>query len=165
MITLQPLNRENARAVVALRASPEQTRFVASNADSVADAYVYPELRPLAVYAGDELVGFAMYGRDPDTDHWWIVRMMIDERFQRRGYGRGSMLALIERMRGEEGATSIRLGVDPANRGAIGLYQSLGFRDTGEVHYDEMVMCLDVGAESSGTQGCVGAVPPCRPAP
>jgi diamine N-acetyltransferase len=125
---------------VALCVAPEQARFVASNANSIADAYVYPEMRPLAVYAGDDLVGFVMHGQDPDTGHWWIVRMMIDERFQGRGYGRGAMLALIELIREQHGAASIRLGVDPANQGAIGLYESLGFTATGEFEDDEMIM-------------------------
>ena len=145
VINLRPLSQENARAVVALRVAPEQAGFVASNANSIADAYVHRELRPLAVYAGDVLVGFAMYGEDPDDGRWWVVRMMIDERFQGRGYGRGAMVALIALMREEHQCESIRLGVDPANHGAIRLYESLGFRDTGEVHYDEMVMCLDCG--------------------
>lgn len=142
MITLQLLNHDNARAVGRLRVAPDQERFVASNADSIADAYVERSFVPLAVYAGDDLVGFAMYGQDPETNRWWIIRMMIDERFQRRGFGRAAMVDLIKLMREQHGTTSIRLGVDPANHGAIRLYESLGFRDTGEVHYDEMVMCL-----------------------
>ena len=142
-ISLRPLGPENARAVVRLRVAPEQAGFVASNANSIADAYVHRELRPLAVYANDELVGFAMYGQDPDDGRWWVVRMMIDERWQGQGYGRGAMEALIGLMREEHRCESITLGVDPANVGARRLYESLGFRDTGDVHDDEMVMCLE----------------------
>jgi diamine N-acetyltransferase len=142
-ITLRPLSPENARAVVALRVAPEQAAFVASNAQSIADAYVHRELQPLAAYAGDELVGFAMYGQDPDDGRWWVVRVMIDKRFQGRGYGRGAMVALIGLMRGEHRCETITLGVDPANHRARRLYESLGFRDTGEMHYSEMVMCLE----------------------
>ncbi len=148
-IALRSLSPDNARAVVALRVAPEQADFVASNANSIADAYMHRELRPLAVYAREDLVGFAMYGQDPDDGNWWIIRMMIDERFQARGYGRGAMTALVALMREEHQCESIRLGVDPANVGAIRLYQSLGFRDTGEVHYDEMVMCLDVWSKDA----------------
>jgi diamine N-acetyltransferase len=143
LITLRPLSQENARAVLRLRVAPDQASFVASNADSIADAYVHRELRPLAVYACDDLVGFAMYGQDPDDGRWWIIRMMIDARFQGRGYGRGAMEELIGLMREEHRCESIRLGVDPANHRARRLYELLGFRDTGEVHYDEIVMCLE----------------------
>jgi len=142
LITLRKLSPENARAVVRLKVALAQSRFVASNADSIADAYVYRELRPLAIYSGDELVGFAMYGQDPDDGRWWIVRMMIDERFQGRGYGRGGMQALIALMRDEHQCETITLGVNPANHGAMRLYESLGFNDTGEVHHGEMIMRL-----------------------
>jgi diamine N-acetyltransferase len=143
-ITLQTLSHDNARAVVRLRVAPDQAGFVASNADSIADAYVERAMRPLAVYADDDLVGFTMYGQDLATEDWWIVRMMIDERFQRQGYGRSAMLALIALMRERHETSAILLGVDPANHGAIRLYESLGFRDTGKVHYDEAVMRLEL---------------------
>lgn len=144
LITLRPLAEDNARDVVRLHVAPEQTAFVASNADSIADAYVYRELHPLAIYAGDELGGLAMYGQDPDDGRWWIVRMMIDARSQGRGYGRGGMQALIAHMHCEHQCETITLGVNPANRGTIRLYDSLGFRDTGQVHHGEIVMRLDV---------------------
>jgi diamine N-acetyltransferase len=142
LIKLEPLSQKNARAVVRLRVSEQQRGFVASNADSIADAYVHRELLPLAIYAGDELVGFAMYGQDPDDGRWWIIRFMIDERCQGRGYGRGGMEALIAHMRCEHQCETITLGVNPANHGAIRLYESLGFNDTGEVHDGEMIMRL-----------------------
>ena len=143
-VTLQPLSPENARPAVRLKVAEDQSRYVASNADSIAEAYVYPNFYPLTIYAGDDLVGFAMYGQDPDDGCWWIIRMMIDERFQRRGYGRGGMQALISLMHEQHQCETITLGVDPANHGAIRLYESLGFRDTGELHEGEMIMRIDV---------------------
>lgn len=143
-ISLRPLTPENARATVRLKVGEGQAGYVASNADSIAEAYVYPTFYPLTIYADDELVGFAMYGQDADDDRWWIIRMMIDARFQGRGYGRGGMQALIALMRDKHQCETITLGVDPANQQAIRLYESLGFRDTGEVEEGEMVMRLDV---------------------
>ena len=115
---------------------------MASNANSIADAYVERWLCPLAIYADDELVGFTMYGPEPETARWWIMRLMIDARFQRRGYGRAAMLALIELMREQNNSPSVVFGVDPANHSAIRLYESLGFMATDEVQYDEMIMRL-----------------------
>jgi hypothetical protein len=45
------------------------------------------------------------------------------------------------------------------------LYESLGFRTTGEVHYDETVMCL--GCDASQRQGVPedGSPWSCRPEP
>ncbi|MDQ3547749.1 MAG: GNAT family N-acetyltransferase [Chloroflexota bacterium] len=146
MIRLQPLNQTNARAVVRLSIAHEQHEFVASNADSIADAYVDRSLQPLAIYAGDELVGFTMYGLETETGRWWVIRLMIDERFQRRGYSRAAMLGLIDLMREQHGCRSMVLGVDAGNEGAIRLYEGLGFSATGEVEHDETIMRLDLGS-------------------
>ena len=145
-VTLQPITtRRVARDVVLLKLGPGQEKFVAPNAISLADAYVEKSWHPLAVFAGDELVGFVMYGTDvvEDPEQWWIIRVMIDERFQGRGYGRAATTALVDLMRERHRCASIRLGVDPANQRAIRLYESLGFRDTGEVEDDEMIMQCD----------------------
>ena len=148
-VFLRPITtRPVARAVVRLKVAPSQERFIAPNGISIADAYVEKTWYPLAVYAHDELVGFVMYGTDPDSDtgQWWIIRVMIDERFQRRGYGRAAMLAPVELMRDQHGCPSIRLGGDPANQGAIGLYESLGFKATGEFEDDELMMLWEDAA-------------------
>ena len=64
-VTLRPLTRDNLWAVVELTLHPGQEAFVADNIDSIANASVEPTWVPLAIYAGDELVGFVMYGQHP----------------------------------------------------------------------------------------------------
>ncbi len=156
IITLRPVDETNARSIVALRVAPVQRDYVASNADSIADAYVDRSMVPMAIYANQELVGFAMYGRDPADGRWWIIRMMIDERFQGRGYGRDAMMALIDLMALTHDCTSIHLGVDPGNAGAIQLYRRLGFLPTGEIEDDEAIMRLDMQAISNGDRSRSG---------
>lgn len=50
--------------VIGTKVTPEQEDFVAPNLYSIAEAYVEPSWTPLAIYAGEELVGFSMFGRD-----------------------------------------------------------------------------------------------------
>ena len=64
-VTLRPITRDNLWAVLRLRLHPGQEDFVADNAVSIANAYVEPTFVPLAVYAGEEPVGFAMDGSTP----------------------------------------------------------------------------------------------------
>ena len=66
-VTLRPITRDNFWAVVELKLHPGQEAFVADNIDSIANASVEPTWVPLAVYAGEELVGFVMYGQHPPT--------------------------------------------------------------------------------------------------
>ncbi|MPM61976.1 Spermine/spermidine acetyltransferase [bioreactor metagenome] len=127
-----------------LRVSPEQETFVASNQYSLAQAYAQPECVPLALYAENRPVGFAMYALDEDDHQYWIYRLMIDQRHQGKGYGRAAMTLLIDRIRGlsDEEHASILISFEPENQTARQLYESLGFLPDGRVMYGEVVYRL-----------------------
>jgi diamine N-acetyltransferase len=141
--TLRPLTRDNLWAVVELKRLPGQEAFVADNIDSIANASVEPTWVPLAVYAGEALVGFVMYGQyPPDTGAWWVIRLMIDRAQQGNGYGRAAMEAVIAMMIERVGCAEIVTSFNPANEVAARLYTSLGFRPTGEIEDDEPLVLL-----------------------
>ena len=73
----------------------------------------------------------------------WLDRLLIDRRFQGRGYGQAALAALLERLEREYHKKRIYLSVVEANRPAAALYESFGFRFTGERDtHGERVMCL-----------------------
>ncbi len=143
-ITLRDVTRENYRECLRLRVAPEQELFVASNAVSLAEAKYEPGLVPLAIYAGERMVGFAMYGYDEEEDAYWIHRLMIDESFQRRGYGRAALRALLARLRALPDCRQVAISWDPSNTVAERLYLSEGFVKTGEIIWNEAVGRLTV---------------------
>src|SRR5918998_2593261 len=143
-VTLRPITRGNLWAVVDLKLHPGQEPFVADNIVSIANAYVEPTFVPLAVYAGDELVGFAMYGQHPVTAAWWVIRLMIAREHQGKGYGRAAMEVVIGLMAERVGCEEIVTSFNPDNAVAAGLYASLGFRPTGEVEDGEPLVRLRV---------------------
>ena len=143
-ITFRPVTRENFSAVVALTVTPEQADFVTPNLYSLAEAYVEPTLRPLAMYAGDQLVGFAMFGPDDETGRWWIMRYMIDAQHQGKGYGTAALPGLIELIVERHGCTELFLAYEPANELARRLYARPGFSPTGELTGGEIVARLDL---------------------
>jgi diamine N-acetyltransferase len=99
---------------------------------------------PMVVYAGDTLVGFTMYGRDDDDGNLWVYRLMIAEGHQRKGYGQAAMLEVIDRLRSEPDCRFIKISWDEGNIAAETLYESLGFRKTGEIIEGEIVARLDL---------------------
>ena len=99
---------------------------------------------PLGIFVEDEPVGFAMYTLDADDGNWWIYRLMIDQRFQKRGYGRAGLRAVIERMSAIPGCDTIYLGVVQENGAAAAFYRQEGFRETGQILGDETVMRLEL---------------------
>ena len=146
MLRLVEIDRHNYLPVLDLSVSPEQSTFVATNQYSLAQAYAQPECVPLALYAENKPVGFAMYCIDESDREYWIYRLMIDQRHQGRGYGRAAMLLLIDRIRSEmdEQRHRIFISFEPENEVAKSLYESLGFVPDGRVEYGEIVYRLEV---------------------
>ena len=143
MIILKEVDRHNIDAVLALKVAEGQQDYVAPNVESMAQAKVMPECVPLAVYDGDELVGFLMYAMDEDDHEYWVYRLMVDEKHQRKGYGRATMQALLAVLKKDAAHHKLYLGVEPENEGGVGLYKSLGFDFEGRVYGKEKVMLLE----------------------
>jgi diamine N-acetyltransferase len=141
-ITFAPVTRANFSAVVELTVAPEQADFVSPNLYSLAEVAIEPSWTPLAIYAGDDLVGFALFGRDDETGQWWIMRYMIDVQHQGRGYGTAALPVLIDLMVERHGCGEIFLGYEPSNDVAERLYARMGFVPTGEMVGGEIVARL-----------------------
>ncbi len=143
-IELKEVTAENLRKIAALKVKPGQEDFVAPNALSVAQSKFYPSWVCLAAYAGEEPVGFVMYGIDEDDNSLWIIRMMIDDRFQGNGYGREVLQAVVEHIKSRNYTKEIFLSFVPGNDTAKKLYESFGFEDTGRFEEGEFVYKLEL---------------------
>ena len=135
MIELRDVTRENFLACILLKSEkhPGHRLFeshVTSNVFSLAQAKVEPEWRPRAVYRGDTIVGFAMYGIEQAHRFHFIMRLMIDHRHQRNGYGRRAMALVLEEI-AALGAGEVFTSIVPGNAAAAALYAGLGFEPTG----------------------------------
>ena len=132
-VRLEPITPENFKECISLKVADAQANFVASNLMSIAQAKIYPTANPFAVYAGEKLVGFVMYGFDTDEEHYYLGRLMIDEKHQGKGFGKAATLEVIERMKEIEDCREIYLSFVPENTGAEKLYSSVGFERTGKI--------------------------------
>jgi diamine N-acetyltransferase len=145
-ICLRPITSENWIECINLKPTAQQQEagFVASNAVSLAQAYGEPWWQPYAIYADQTMVGFVMYGRwpasgvDPLHDEALpgidcILRFMIDERYQGRGYGRAAMEQAITQIKAQPDVRAIHLSYEPDNVAAARLYTGVGFRPTGRI--------------------------------
>lgn len=139
MVILEEVRAENWRACTALEVDEPQQHFVVPVANYLAlCAYGDSPWHPLAVRVGEEIVGFVMWGVDPADESFWIGGLVIDRRYQRRGYGRAVVEALLERAV-SEGHETAALSYEPQNTVARSLYASMGFIETGEFDDDEAV--------------------------
>lgn len=134
-VHLRPVTRDNLSACLALRLGEGQADLVASNAKSLAEAKVNPNLVPLAVYDAaargweDDIpvpmVGFTVYELAAGVG--FILRLMIDRAHQRKGYGRAAMVEVIRRLKLHPEVEMIATSHRRENEAAAGLYRSLGF--------------------------------------
>lgn len=156
MITLRKITLENRRAIFNLEVSEDQRRFVASNLSSVASCYVLATNEghpfPFAIYADEQPVGFVMItyritGYELPTiadDGYCILRLMIDKQYQNRGYGREAMKKIMEFIRTFPAgpAQYCWIPYKAENVAAKKLYESCGFRDSGECIENEQITVL-----------------------
>lgn len=140
MIELAPITQENFRRVIAMELPQSQKSFVASNVYSIAQAYLYPEARPFALMDGGEIVGFLMLDWDEEGRDLGIWRLMIAPEHQNKGFGRQTLQAVLAMARETGLFDTVNLDVVPENTVAKALYESFGFRETGEVEDGEIVM-------------------------
>ena len=139
MIRLVTVSKDNWQECIQL-ATSEEHRFVAPNVYSIAESQFYPEtVTACCIYAGETMVGFAMYGPDEDDAILFVIdRLMIAEGHRGKGYGKAALSAILEEARGR-GFSRISLSTNPENVKAIKLYESVGFKATGEMDDDEAV--------------------------
>lgn len=151
-LRLEKVTPDNVLDACRLKVAPEQERFVAPVARSLAEAYVQPETAwPRLIVDGDRLVGFVMAFLDvrfnpeipDDRARSGLWRLAVAAGEQGRGYGRFAVDAVCEEIvrRGQERATVTWL---PGEHGPEDFYLRLGFRRTGEMSGDQVVGELDL---------------------
>jgi diamine N-acetyltransferase len=137
LLRLQPVSKENWRAVAQLKVTAQQAAFVAEPSYYLALCCYEAIWHPLAVILGEEVIGFCMWGIDPADQSCWLGGVLIDQRFQGRGYGRRAIQAALAMLAEQNGCNAFALSYNPSNDVAKRLYQSLGFRETGELEEEE----------------------------
>jgi diamine N-acetyltransferase len=139
-VSLREITPKNFKECLELKVADDQILFVAPNVKSIAISKVFPACLPFAVYADEQMVGFIMYGFDAKDGRFYLERLMIDEKFQGKGYGRAATLEVIERLKENADCKEIYLSFYPENTNAERLYKSIGFVRTGEISQGEIVM-------------------------
>lgn len=126
MIELRAISEDNFRECLLLRASVENEDFVDPVTYSLAEAWVYyQDTRPFAIYSDDTIVGFvSMYEGE---DNYQIINFLIDDAFQRKGYGSKAVKLCIEYLQREFSACRISAPVKMEHIAAQEFWIKQGF--------------------------------------
>ena len=153
MLELRPVTKENWRELIKLQVREDQKHFVASNLMSIAEAQFgfdeegHWDFFPFGAYVDKEPIGFLMYGINFNHSRFqaFIIRLMVDEHFQGKGYGRDIIKQVLDRFRANEKIKTVGISYEPENLAARNLYASLGFMEPGEMLGDETLAVLNLG--------------------
>jgi diamine N-acetyltransferase len=143
-IKLQEITRDNVKQVMDLKVKPEQEKFIASNARSIAEGSTRKDAWFRAIYHNETLVGFCMISDIPEKAEYYLWRFMIDQQYQRRGYGRQAMEILIEHVKTRPKAKVFYTSCKKGKEGPEGFYLKMGFRHTGKEEYGEYLLKMDL---------------------
>jgi GNAT superfamily N-acetyltransferase len=150
VVSLRPITALNRAAVEALRVSPGQESFVSSVTDSMREAAEEPDGRAIqwAVYADEVPVGFVMISDEvggPGYIPRYLWKLLIDERYQRRGFGTATLDLIVEYFRGRPGVDVLSTSAGQGDGSPIPFYERYGFERTGDVVFgDEVLLRLDL---------------------
>ena len=144
-------------AVMGLRRSPGQDRYLNSMAEIFAEADGEQRAmpHPWAVHDAQTgaLVGFVMISDNipPPMDDdlvgpYYLWKLLIDHRFQRRGYGAGTLDAIVYYLATRPGADVLYTSRADGPGSPRGFYLRYGFTDTGRVMWGENILALDLAA-------------------
>lgn len=147
-VSLREITADTVLAITRLSVADDQRGFVAPNAVSLAQALFHREAWYRAIYADEDPAGFVMLADEsrldpaPQRPAIGLWRLMVDQRYQRRGIGRKAMRLVIEHARRNPGFTTLELSYVPGPGCPEPFYRSLGFEDAGRMDGGEVVMEL-----------------------
>lgn len=143
MIQFKSIDEDNFYDVIEMKLP--DTEFVAENVYSLAEAWLSKgDMMPYAIYNDDTLVGFIMLEKNYKTGGLGILRMMIAEEHQNKGYGKESLKLVMNNPEHYEDYDFIYLYVVSENERATYVYKKAGFYETGEVEEGENVLRYDL---------------------
>ena len=154
MLHLRKITEENYIDAFNLKLAAGQERFVSHPIRSLAQAYVYREqCCPFGIYDDDTMVGYVMVIYDYDIPEYAIWHMMIDESYQKRGFGSAALDRVLDYIREKPFGSSDRvtLTCNRDNIQALHLYKSRGFEETGAEDEDEIELSMKIHYEEDDT--------------
>lgn len=160
MFKLKEINGNNIGEILKLEVFDNQKSFVATNNSSIIEAYIAitenNHVFTFGIYKDDTPIGFLMIGYDVNSDeegapkiakeNYNIWRLMIDKKFQGKGFGKKAMDLALEFVNTFPCGTAkyCWLSYESHNDVARELYKSVGFVETDEKDGEEIVAIMEL---------------------
>ena len=150
LVSLRPVTDANREAVEALAVTPDQGRFVSGVRESILEAAAEPDGQALywAIYDDETPVGFVMIADEvasPDYIPHYLWKLLIDERYQRRGFGTATLDRIVEYFR-SRAVHTMWTSAGQGEGSPVTFYERYGFERSGDLHGDEILLRLEIAS-------------------
>lgn len=137
-LRLEPVNEENYYECISM----PKLDYVASNAVSIAQAYVFKNRYPFCIFDGDKMIGFVMYKIEFEEEEKFYAmnRVYISTEYQNKGYGKEVVRKILKIIKDRHDCKEVYTSTNLENARAFHVYESIGFKRTGEVSGNEGVL-------------------------
>ena len=130
-IELHDITRDNWLECASIECTDEQkVYFPIPVIGWMARAKYEDDVKEKAIYVDNNLVGFCVYGIEPETDYPWIISIIIDKKYQNKGYGKAGIMLLISLLKSISSHKEIYICHRFENKHAEHVYKSIGFIET-----------------------------------
>jgi diamine N-acetyltransferase len=155
VVSLRPVTDANREAVESLAVTPAQGRYVSGVRESIVEAAAEPDAQALywAIYAEETPVGFVMIADEvasPDYIAHYLCKLLIDQRYQRRGFGTATLDLIVEYFR-NRGVGTMWTSAGQGEGSPVPFYERYGFKPTGDAHGSETLLRLEISSTPSGS--------------
>jgi diamine N-acetyltransferase len=127
--------------------------------DAIGDAKACARMWSAHDAASGDLVGFVMISDGIPPGHpellgpYFLWRLLIDTRWQGRGFGRAALDLVVAHVRTRPDARVLLTSIQPGSVGSPrGFYLTYGFTTTGQIFDGEEVLELELAGWSEGDQ-------------
>ena len=155
VVTLREITAQTVRAVTALSVRDDQKRFVATNAESLAEALFKREAWYRAIYANEIPAGFVMLFDEalrtpaPPKPGVALWRFMIDKSYQGGGIGTAALELVIDHVRSTGRYASLQVSYYPGPGSPEPFYRRAGFEHTGREDEGEVILELPLAGNAA----------------
>jgi diamine N-acetyltransferase len=161
------VTEDDDEAVMGLRRGPGQERYlgrmVGHFEDAIADTKACPRMWSVHDAGTGELVGFVMISDgipaetlaadDDIVGPYYLWRLLVDHRFQGRGYGAATIDAVVDYLRTRPGADTLLTSCKAGEGSPQPFYLKYGFEKTGEQKWGEDLLRLDLAGRDADANG------------
>ncbi len=161
------VTEDDVEAVMGLRRGPGQDRYLGSMIshfeDAIADARACPRMWSVHDAGTGELVGFVMISDDIPEERlaadedivgpYFLWRLLIDERFQGRGYGAATIDAIADYVSAKPNGSTLLTSCADGDGSPLPFYIRHGFTHTGEQKWGEHLLALDLEPRREAANG------------